>query len=367
MTIPAPGATAFHLAPVADGCYLWNDTVELPDTVFAEDWLTVQFEMYVEGALDAGCAVLAELNWYEVGEEAPFYYDDLVNAACWYPSPPRPDLKDTWLPLDGFARITAHVQVPPSALGITWGYSLFLAVTDPTWGTGADAAEMWLTNIAVNLGPEAGKVAPFAYGRATLSGPPAEFVGLVAGGALGIDAEVEAWLSHAARGRDSLQAFGAIHTGSYAYLGIAGVAAPAHPDITPPTVAVPDIRSLRVRAGGYPLRRAEISDLTIDLDVEGGPKAATLTVASDMRRAPALLTTLVVVYKGRTLFRGRLEAVSGTVDSASGYTLIYAGPLVRMRDHKAFRKVYVDSDLQSWQTDQGPRSSPDTFEVMSKA
>lgn len=129
------------------------------------------------------------------------------------------------------------------------------------------------------------------------------------------------------------------------------------------SVAIPDIRSLVVRVGGLSIHRAQITDLVIELDIEGGPLSATLSVNCELTRAPKLMQTLEVTYKGQTLFpkTGRLEHIASNVDSSTGYTLTYAGPLVTLRDHKAFRCVYVDSDLQNWQTDQGPRTSPDTF------
>lgn len=132
--------------------------------------------------------------------------------------------------------------------------------------------------------------------------------------------------------------------------------------------SAPDLRGLTVRMGGFSVGRNLITDLTIDLDTEGGPKSATLVVNCDLDRRPRIgRDTLLVTYKAQTLFRGRLENMATDLSSTTGYTLTYAGPLVKLRDHKAFRQVYVDSDLQNWQTDQGPRTSPDTFEVASRS
>jgi hypothetical protein len=123
---------------------------------------------------------------------------------------------------------------------------------------------------------------------------------------------------------------------------------------------------LDISAAGLTVVRAAYSDLTIELNAEGGPESATVAASCKLDRPPKLLAPLVVTYKGQTLFRGRLEALASELSTGMGFTLTYAGPMVALRDHKAFRCVYVDSDLDSWQTDQGPRSSPDTFEVVSR-
>jgi len=118
-----------------------------------------------------------------------------------------------------------------------------------------------------------------------------------------------------------------------------------------------------VAISGITIDVAQIADMTIELDVEGGPKSASVTLNCVLDRAPELGTdTMVVTYKTQVLFRGRLEQIIGDVSSTTGYTLTYAGPLVELRDHKAYRTVYVDSDLDSWRVDQGPQTSPDTFE-----
>lgn len=134
---------------------------------------------------------------------------------------------------------------------------------------------------------------------------------------------------------------------------------------TAPARTPPDLLALEIVVQGYNIGTAQIDGLDIDLDCDGGPRAATLSVNCALDRAPHLGTdTLLVTYKGQTLFRGRLENIAGNLSSSTGYTLTFAGPLVTLRDHKAFRTVFVDSDLQSWKTDQGPRTSPDVFEVM---
>lgn len=124
------------------------------------------------------------------------------------------------------------------------------------------------------------------------------------------------------------------------------------PDATPS-----DLLGLKVTIAGLGIVPAQITDLTIDLDVEGGPKAASVGLNCALDRAPKLgTTTMVVTYKTKTLFRGRLENIVGDVSSTTGYDLTFAGPLITLRDHKAYRTVFVDSDLDNWRTDQGANS-----------
>jgi hypothetical protein len=179
-----------------------------------------------------------------------------------------------------------------------------------------------------------------------------------------------AWMTAVPQGEDTMQAHGYIHFGSWARMS-GGEVLPPYIPVGPygvPDFADNELLSMDVTINGLAVRRAEISDFTIELDNEGGPKAATLSVAHDLTRgAPKLLKGLHVEYKGQVLFHGRLEQIVSDLSGSMGYTLTYACSLVSLRDHKAFRAIYVDSDLDNWQTDQGPRSSPDTFEVVSRA
>jgi hypothetical protein len=191
---------------------------------------------------------------------------------------------------------------------------------------------------------------------------------LLAAGSLSVGGE--AWLTPRAHGADTFVAHGLIHTGSRARLTHAGQTLPPTDELgwTEPDVTPPDIVSLVVQIDGFTVRRGEITDLTIDLDVEGGPKSASLIVNCPLDRAPHIgRDKLLITYKGQTLFRGRLEAIVTEVSSSTGYSMTFAGPLVVLRDHKAFRTVYCTNDLQEWSTDQGPRTSPDTFEVASRS
>jgi hypothetical protein len=131
-----------------------------------------------------------------------------------------------------------------------------------------------------------------------------------------------------------------------------------------PAPGTKPLQALSVSAGGLNLSKAEISDLVIELDDEGGPKQATLTLSRDFRRGlPAMKSSLTVSY-GQTLFIGKLyERGAHLSDADAGPVLSYRGPIAELESHKAFRRVYVDRDLDNWRTDQGPQTAANVFEV----
>lgn len=133
---------------------------------------------------------------------------------------------------------------------------------------------------------------------------------------------------------------------------------------TAPDVTAPALQGITVTLGGHPVNRALIEDLTIELSDCGGPISATMTLARDIRlAAKPMLSQLVVTYKGQILFRGRLEARGLDLGSDMANTLTFTGPIKQLADHRAFRRVYVDSDLDNWRSDQGPNTAANVFEV----
>lgn len=175
-----------------------------------------------------------------------------------------------------------------------------------------------------------------------------------------------AWLTLREHGQDTLTAHGRSRQTGTARLLDAGVGASLPPTDTDgwtaPDATPSDLLGLKVTIAGLGIVPAQITDLTIDLDTEGGPKAATVGLNCALDRAPRLgRTKLIVTYKARTLFRGRLEHIVGDVSSTTGYDLTFAGPLVTLRDHKAYRTVFVDSDLDSWRTDQGANTDQNSI------
>lgn len=147
---------------------------------------------------------------------------------------------------------------------------------------------------------------------------------------------------------------------------VGGVVLPETDDLgwTTPDVTAPAIRGLTITLGGHNVQRALIEDLTIELSDCGGPINASMTLARDVRLpATPMLSQLVVTYKGQRLFKGRLEARGLDLGSDMANTLTFTGPIRQLGDHRAFRRVYVDSDLDNWRSDQGPNTAANVFEV----
>jgi len=144
-------------------------------------------------------------------------------------------------------------------------------------------------------------------------------------------------------------------------------ALPATDDLgwTAPDVTVPALQGLTVTLDGHNVPRALIVEpFIIELSDRGGPISATMTLARDVRLAATpMLSQLVVTYKGQRLFKGRLEARGLDLGSDMANTLTFTGPIKQLGDHRAFRRCYVDSDLDNWRCDQGPNTAANVFEV----
>ena len=132
------------------------------------------------------------------------------------------------------------------------------------------------------------------------------------------------------------------------------------PDATPP-----DILAMRFTVGTQRLENARIRSCDIKLSDRGGYDSCTLTYA--LRRVgelnPKWHTRLLVTYKNTDVFRGRLEESTCEVADDLTRTLVFTGPICKLDDHQAFRRVYVDSDLDNWRTDQGPQTQANVWEV----
>lgn len=378
--LPAGARSAFKLTsgPGDGGCCLESERLPLPGSVVYGDWVAIQAEVYVEGVDDAECALQFCVDWRdEDGYGLNPSWVDLVNAAMWiresppYPPPYLGIYRDTMLPLDGFVRYSAVLQVPSDLTYYSGSYhkhitefQVTVAVYDMNNGSAADTAVMYATNLSVEPSSEYGEVPPFGWGQATLGTATVVEDAVVASSAITLDGQ--AYLSLLGHGEESLVAHGYIHTGSTAQLGDAGNPPPPLPPMPVWDTGTTDLQGLSVKMDGYPLKRAQIGDLAIELDREGGPLSCSMTVASNLKRAPKLLDPLVITYKGQTLFRGRLESIATALDASAGYDLLYGGPMTKLRDHKAFRLVVIDTDLDNIQTDQGARTSPDTYDVVSR-
>lgn len=132
------------------------------------------------------------------------------------------------------------------------------------------------------------------------------------------------------------------------------------PDQTPP-----DIMGMVVTVAGGRLQNARIRRCDIKLSDRGGYESCTLAYA--LKRVgeltPAWHARLLIEYKGSELFRGRLEETTCEVADDLVRTMVFTGPICKFDDHQAFRRVYVDSDLDNWETGQGPQTASNVWEV----
>ena len=177
-----------------------------------------------------------------------------------------------------------------------------------------------------------------------------------------------AYLSGIPRGYDTMKGTGILRLGGSARLSS---------DYDPPLPETDDLGWTEedvtplpidlVKILGLPIPRGNITTFDIELDDQGGPQSASVTVDSDLVKAPAMLSIMRVTYQPpgldepAKLFYGRLDSIAANVDSGTGYTLTYGPAMETLHDHKAHRQVYVTSDLSEWQTGQGPRTAPDVF------
>lgn len=174
-----------------------------------------------------------------------------------------------------------------------------------------------------------------------------------------------AWLGEATADAQLLADSG-VHIRCHAYLTIGTPSVDATDGLgwTAPDAPPSDLAGLVVKLGGRRVRLALISGLTVELSDRGGPESATMTMFKDVRtQLTPMLTTLLITYKSTVLFKGRLEAIDASLADDMGVTLTFTGPIVKLRDHRAFRRVYVTSDPDEWQTDQGPNTSANVFSV----
>lgn len=145
-------------------------------------------------------------------------------------------------------------------------------------------------------------------------------------------------------------------------------AIPAPTDWTMPTAAVDAdvLQSMRVSLatadGEYTVvDPAELADLVVNLTRKGGVDTGAMTLSRDARLELGDLdygTACTVEYKGRRWDLWVSEA-SLTYDAASmSRPVTLLGWIMRMKEERdAFRRIYKDQRLGSWQTDQGHQAS----------
>lgn len=160
-------------------------------------------------------------------------------------------------------------------------------------------------------------------------------------------------------------------------VGFAGTLALGVP--LPPTEwewATPDVdpeilQSLRVRLstrdGEYTVvDPAELADIGVNLTRKGGVDTMNLILRRDSRLELGDLdygTDCEVEYLGR-IWPAWLTEASLSHGSEMSRSVTLLGFIMRLKEeHEAFRRIYVDSRLSAWKTDQGPNTAANVFEV----
>ena len=132
---------------------------------------------------------------------------------------------------------------------------------------------------------------------------------------------------------------------------------------TTPDAAASPLWDLTVTIGGVRIPNAAITSFPIELDAHGGFESCAISFASKRTARWPRRAQIVIAYDGMHPFEGRLATQRRSVGTELGWSLEFVGNLNDLRNHRAFRRVYVDSDLDNWRTDQGPNTAANVFEV----
>jgi len=132
---------------------------------------------------------------------------------------------------------------------------------------------------------------------------------------------------------------------------------------TAPDATASPLWDLVVTIAGERIPNAAITSFPIELDAHGGFESCAISFASKRTRKWPSRAQIVVAYDGMHPFEGRLATQRRSIGTELGWSLEFVGNLNDLRNHRAFRRVYVDSDLDNWRTDQGPNTSANVFEV----
>lgn len=132
---------------------------------------------------------------------------------------------------------------------------------------------------------------------------------------------------------------------------------------TAPDAAASPLWDLTLTVGGLRIPNALITSFTIELDCHGGFESCAISFASKRTNRWPRRAQIVIDYDGMHPFEGRLATQRQSIGTELGWSLEFVGNLNDLRNHNAYRRVYVDSDLDNVRTDQGPNTAANVFEV----
>jgi hypothetical protein len=134
-----------------------------------------------------------------------------------------------------------------------------------------------------------------------------------------------------------------------------------------PDADTPDIQAMVFKINGKKIKGGRLATCEITLTDRGGYQTASMTISLRTTKEynPPWHAPLLITYKGSQIFRGRLEETAMESGDDVGRRLVFTGPLIRLEDHEAFRRVYVDQNLDNWETGQGAQTASTVWEVQS--
>lgn len=132
---------------------------------------------------------------------------------------------------------------------------------------------------------------------------------------------------------------------------------------TAPDATASPLWDLTVTIAGQRIPNAAITSFPIELDAHGGFESCAISFASKRTRKWGRRTPIVVAYDGMHPFEGRLATQRRSIGSELGWSLEFVGNLNDLRNHRAFRRVHADSDLENWGLDQAG-GSHDAYESL---
>lgn len=132
---------------------------------------------------------------------------------------------------------------------------------------------------------------------------------------------------------------------------------------TTPDAEASPLWDLTVTIAGVRIPNAAITSFPIELDCHGGFESCAISFASKRTNRWPRRAQIVIDYDGMHPFEGRLATQRRSIGTELGWSLEFVGKLADLRNHRSFRCVYVDSNLDNWRTDQGPNTAANVFEV----
>lgn len=353
VTLPAGAPACIHNGPTAGGSSLMMDFAPLP--VAPGEWLWVQFQAFCSGGDPADYAFWADIEF----NDADGNYVGWL-ALC----------EDIEPPSTGFVRYGFALQVPENAAT----YSLYFTNDNRSSEEPfqlADLAEPFITQVLVEPGMEG--VEPPPYVDATTATLTSDLYNdLGSDGGIRLHGEADLLLGG---GYVDLESDGGISLGGKARLNVGRALPPTVWSWTTPLSRGELLRTMRVRLstldGEYTIvDPTEFEDMSIELTRKGGVDSMTFVLARDARLELGDLdykTDCDVDYLGRQLQAWVRECSLDHGPRGMRRTVTLLGWIARLKEeHEAFRKVYVDSRVSAWKTDQGPSASSNVYEVQAQ-